>query len=88
MQLLDRADDKRRGEVPSCIRCRRYVAQGRQQLGIATELLTDGPDPERGAEGSPGTAPEFEVLHDGAQNGMARDTCNTEQPVSSGSRVA
>ena len=64
------------------------MAEGREQLGVVTQLHPDGPDPERGAQGSPGAAPELEVLHDGAQNGMACDMDNTEQPVSSGSRVA
>ena len=74
--------------MPRRVCCRRNVAEGRQQLGVVTQQLSDGPDPERGAQGSPGAAPELEVLHDGAQNGMACDTCNTEQPVRSGSRVA
>ena len=64
------------------------MAEGREQLGVVTQLRPYGPDPERSAQGSPGAAPELEVLHNGAQNGMACDTSSTEQSVGSGSRVA
>ena len=64
------------------------MAEGSEQLGVEAQLRPNGPDPEGRAQGGPGAASELVVLHDGAQNGMACDIDSTEQPISSGSRVA